>query len=775
VRFPWETTQPLRVEVALNTATAPPEWRDVSALVKGDAGVHITRGGGRRHKDVPAGDCRFTLDNTAGTFSDVSGMALSLYRKRARVSYRTPGTPGNFLDAESASFEGGTVGSWNPGGSVPPALTNSTAHPQSGTKGMLITWGTGGSFISAGINVPTVIGRKYTASAYVWIPAGHPAVQLVIAGVGFGVASTTFGAMQRISITWTATTSSAGLQIWPTSAPTAGQQCYVDAVQVDEGTAPVTFTTNPPPISYRFTGRIATNDLTFPALGRALTTLVATDESAWQGSTYSTLRSVPVQEILSDAPTYLATLADGDLGDVSGMGGGPLTLSGTGTVPTPSATAIAASTTALGTTFATGQYYAAAIASNVGGFFSTGVVLEAAVRTTSVTEGAVAAAAGGFGPGLVLSVDADGKPRARCWNVFTPGTYTANAVSSVAVNDGQPHHLAARWTIATGVLDLYVDGVLRGTATAPAADYVSTDRVTIGGSTHLAPFDGLVAHVALTNSPLSGARIAEHAAALLTAFRGETVASRLARYNRWAGSPFGVVTAVSAVASVGHFDTAGKSVADAINAVSTIEDGITFVAGDGTLMARGRATLLGATAVYTVPGPTAGQASRVRNTLKYSTNPLGGIVNDLTGTAPGGITVRVIDSTSQGEWGHAEDSVDGPFIDENALNAVIEWRVATEATPQPYPDGLSVRMSQLDDATTTTILAVDLGHVIAWTNMPGQAPAVTDTGVVLGIEETYTPEDLLWTVTLAPSPGSDVWVLEDATFGAIDSTHRIAY
>ena len=112
MKFPWDAAKPLRVEVALNPASEAPAWRDVSALVKGGSGVRITRGGGDRHEDVPPGRCTFTLDNRTGDYSDTSGMAPSLFRKRVRVSYRTPGVAGNLLSAESASFEGGTTGGW---------------------------------------------------------------------------------------------------------------------------------------------------------------------------------------------------------------------------------------------------------------------------------------------------------------------------------------------------------------------------------------------------------------------------------------------------------------------------------------------------------------------------------------------------------------------------------------------------------------------------------------------------------------------------------------
>ena len=110
-----------------------------------------------------------------GTVSTSSGGDVKP-QNRLRVTYRDQAVNGNLLSAQNASFEtSGNVGDWIAGGSVPPTLSNSTTHPQAGTRGMLITWGTGGSFPQAQLNdIPQVIGRTYTASAYVWVPRVTP-------------------------------------------------------------------------------------------------------------------------------------------------------------------------------------------------------------------------------------------------------------------------------------------------------------------------------------------------------------------------------------------------------------------------------------------------------------------------------------------------------------------------------------------------------------------------------------------------------------------------
>ena len=772
MKFPWDAAKPLRVEVALNPASEAPAWRDVSALVKGGSGVRITRGGGDRHEDVPPGRCTFTLDNRDGDYSDTSGMAPSLFRKRVRVSYRTPGVAGNLLSAENASFAGGTTGDWGVGYFGAPALVAIVAEGPVGARSMKVTFPTAASGCGAQLAVEgLVIGRTHTAQCRVYVPVGVPAVRF---GDPFGntptTTSTVFGAWETLSITW-ASSGVAYLTVRSAGATTAGQQVWVDSFMIDEGSTAAAFTTSPPPISYRFTGRIATNDLAFPALGLAETTLTATDESAWLGPSFSTLRSPIVEESLPDNPAGLWPLTGSNLGDVSTNGGGPMVISGSGDALSMSGDA--------GVTFAAGTWLKGLLASPVDTFYSTGVTLEATVTVdpATVTEGTVATTSGGYGPQLVLTVGADGKPRARTWNVFVPNVWRASVLGASAINDGRVHHLAATWTASTGTLTLYVDGVSAGSvvSTSGAGHEAAGTHVTVGGSTHTATLTGTVGTVAVFDSVLSGARIAEHASAILDGFTGETVAQRIDRYNRWAGYPYPTITHIATAAVVGNYDTDGKSLTDAINAIATVEDGLAYINGAGVLTIRGRSAFVNDDPVFTIPGPTDGAANRVRGSLTYSTNPRT-FVNDITGTMPGGITYRATDAASVAEYGRTTDTVEGPFATVEDLAAVIEWRVKTESTPRPAADGLSVRLSQLDDADTAALLALDLGDVIAWTGMPDQAPSATDSGVVLGIEETYTHADLLWTATsVSATSGLNVLIFDDPIRGVLDSTNVFGY
>lgn len=138
------------------------------------------------------------------------------------------------------SFESGITG-WTAGGSVPPTLSHSSAQARFGTDSLLITWGTGGFLPLATHDVAVEAGKTYTASCYVYVPTGSPGVVITLAFVGFGGANAARDAWERIQYTFTATSTTATLQIWPTESPTAGQTCYVDGWQVEEGSSPTTY------------------------------------------------------------------------------------------------------------------------------------------------------------------------------------------------------------------------------------------------------------------------------------------------------------------------------------------------------------------------------------------------------------------------------------------------------------------------------------------------------------------------------------------------------
>ena len=177
-----------------------------------------------------------------------SGMRLVVDSLRRRVLHRISSTSGtNLYSAEQSSLEAGTTGSSTAGGSVPPTVTNSAVRAAVGTKSLLATWGTGGTFPNVGWPLPGVLaGRRYVLTAQVWVPAGSPAVVFLVPdddGANWSAGSTTTGAWQTLTLRFSATENIAAgaanaLQLWPTTAPTSGQQVWVDDLQLkQEGVA----------------------------------------------------------------------------------------------------------------------------------------------------------------------------------------------------------------------------------------------------------------------------------------------------------------------------------------------------------------------------------------------------------------------------------------------------------------------------------------------------------------------------------------------------------
>lgn len=947
MKFPWESGGPLRVEMAFNSGMESPAWQDVSAAVKGQSGVKITRGGGGRHELPPAGRCSLTFDNRDGKFSDraayvtrtnlmldpartnaanpdgwnagsiaVGGGAVAtsafssnrlapagtvntvsadvtngtgasinftisvrstaggsfgpadsrtvvavpagatmrvsstdtvrvgadgfrvylagftttdgsivvknflleqsatvgtyfdgdtantstfttrwtgtpgasttdmltvpttLYRKRLRVSYRDPATPGNLLTAEDASFEGGTVGNWT--GTSGASVANSAVRADVGTKSLLVTWPTAGANGSSGrlglSSNPLVIGRQYTVRARVWIPAGSPAVRIAFVQNNFpfyGAQTATTGAWTDVTSTFTAINSQLVMVIRANAATTAGQQMWVDAVQVDEGTALGAFTTADPPISYRFTGRVANSAAAFPAANLSIAPVTATDEIAWQGPNFRTFLDVPAQETLSRDPVSLFRLEAGDRSDAAASGR-PLTYAGTGATPDASDVPSSSASEAPGTQFSGGKYLTGLLGTAIDPYFPTGATLIATIRTTSTTASAVASLSDEFGEKITLSIDATGKAVATTTNPILP-TYALTVTSAGTVNNGEPHVIAAKWD-NTGVLTLYVDSATPVTATTGgvAGPQGASTRMSVGGARGFGSFTGIIANVAAFASPLTDAVVAELVAATLTGFQGESPSDRITRYNRWAGGPFGTVSSTAVVSQIGYDNSTGKGLTDLLEGVAQVEDGLVYVRGDGSLKVKGRSSFYTTASAFTIPGPGNGDANRLQDSVAYTFDPRW-ITNDVTGSRPGGPQQRVISSSSIDEYGRTTTSIDGPFASDEDLRAVIEWRLNTESTPTIVPEGVAVRLNQLNDADTASLLGVDLGDVIGWTGMPSQAPAATGTAVVLGIEETYTHDELRWEVALGPNFGGDVWILEDPVYGQINSTHRIAY
>jgi hypothetical protein len=120
---------------------------------------------------------------------------------------------------------------WTPGGSVPPTVARSTTRAHNGDASLLVTWGAAGTspLITHDRLHKLAAGVSYTIRAQVYVPTGSPDVLLTVAAIGtFGAGSTTHDAWEEITFTFTAPEAYNAFQLWPTTAPDAGDQVWFD-------------------------------------------------------------------------------------------------------------------------------------------------------------------------------------------------------------------------------------------------------------------------------------------------------------------------------------------------------------------------------------------------------------------------------------------------------------------------------------------------------------------------------------------------------------------
>lgn len=771
-----------------------PAWTDVSPFLDLTTGVTISAGRADEYTVTQTGTMSGVLDNRDGRFTP--GLAGSPYfpnvkvRTRTRVSWRDRAVPGNLLDVESATFEGGTIGLWAIGniGVGIPTLSNSGARAHSGTKSMLITWDAqpaGQSGTSWASTTPLVVGRTHTFSVWVFVPTGSPAVQLteVVSGSA-GSASTVTNAWQRISLTFLPP---AGGFVLPSivlaAAATAGQQVWVDDIQLDEGAAVATFTTAAPVVIYRHTGYAEEWPTSWPTGGDAYSTSVLSTADRFKllGKA-DPLRSVIEQEYLSDLPVWYSTLgaASGAVsaGDISGItrleatlrqvgAGGTLAFGANTGPPTdglqaPAFTPVDANN---------GLYLQATMPAPVGGS-DAGLSVEAFFNTTGTAQSTIIRLRNFTNPAnsdfFEVGLDSTGHLNA----VYASSSVSAVATSAGTFHNGATHHVMATQTASLGTVTMAViaDGVQVASATyTPAVGTVPAyDTIMIGGSNWFGQFFGTIAHAAVYPMLLPTARAVAHSAAGTTGFSGERSDQRIARLARYAGIPPGEQSLeVGMTTSTAFVDFTGVSVLQAMQDVAATENGVLFINPSGQLTFQARSHRYSAASVLTV------NAGDVDPGLRFVTNDAL-MVNDVTATNPAGATSRAVNAQSVSDYGTSAQTLTLLTTSSAEVADAASWKVQLEGAIDPRCPNLTLDL-MTSPALVAGALQLGVGSRITLAGLPAQAPSSSVDLFIEGWTETITSVSWVLTLNTSPAFGSAVWVLGDPVYGLLGTTTRLAY
>ena len=785
----------VRVEVAFSSDpnTATPAFVDLTSRARLDRGIDITRGRNDEFDTVQPGRCSLTFDNTDGALTP--GLASSPYypdvkpQNRIRVTYRDPAMSGNLLPAEDASFEGGTTGSWAfdtfwgfPVGTL--ATYEWADWLPAGTKSMLITWPTaaGGCWVKTFFS-GLVIGRTYTASAYVYVPTGSPDVKLDEPfGVVQGAATAVKNAWTRITATFVATATSHSTGPYVATA-TAGNQCWVDSIQIDEGATAGTFTTSAPPIVYRFDGYVDEWPIEWPGGGDndSRSAIRAFDLQS-RLSRSRRLESVIAETYALDGAGWHFPLGEGDgstsAGDRAGAGStlavaqygtaGELTF-GSGTGPGTDGTAAPTFTPV---DRYNGLYLSGSTLAQDA--FSPGLTLAACALTSTLSVQRVASWLDVWGAGLILQTDATGHAVARWVNPWVPSS-DRSVTSAGTYADGRTHTLHATVlddAAGTATLRLFVDGVERGTAatfpTNAAWSFLpQLTRVEVGGSGIGDMFTGTISHVAGFGAALT-TEIADHHEAATGGFAGERSDERIERIASWLDLPADLLDLDVGLSTVGHSDPTGKTAWQAMQECADAEAGALFIGTTGAVAfhSRARSYDVAATVDVSVSAGVIGPDVRL-------SSGIAGVANDITVTRSGGATVRAVDADSASTYGLLGESLD--IISHTDADAMgrAEWELAMRSTPlvrlpELFLDGLT------EPGSSEDVRRLDIGSRVEVTGLPAQAPESAADLRVQGYTERIGAGG--WSLLANTTPYLPVvpLILDDATHGLLD-TNRLAY
>lgn len=296
--------------------------------------------------------------------------------------------------------------------------------------------------------------------------------------------------------------------------------------------------------------------------------------------------------------------------------------------------------------------------------------------------------------------------------------------TSVGVADGNPHHVAVVAASASSIR-IYVDGIdvtvvdTAGTPAFPTAplEYVAGNRrfisVASGG------LGGAAAEVALYAAALSADRVAAHALAMRTAWKGDLSGTRVSRILDAVGWP-AVLRDIDAGQSTLQAQTFSNAL-DALQAIAETELGAVFPEPNGAIKFRDRHALL--KAPYTTSVATfSDQAAGVNYDEIEPDFAVDLIRNVARVSRAGGAVQRASDATSAGKFFPRKYDKSGLLLERDAEARDQAQYVVNRYGSPPFRFGkLTVTPTGIESTVFPLLLSLRNGHRIT---VEQQAPGV---------------------------------------------------
>lgn len=622
------------------------------------------------------------------------------------------------------------------------------------------------------------IGERYTASAWVYVPSGSPAVRLGVAGISTGTASSTTGAWQQIAYTFTATAVTHSVQLTPSAAPSAaGTRVWLDDVQVNAGAAAVTFSSVGAVIKARYDGYVNQWPVDWPGGGRmAVARLTCTD--IFKQLEKATLRSMIEEEVLSRDPLAYYPLSEPSnsesVGDVSENvsaelivlqvgSGGTLTFgSGTGA---PADGLGAAEFTPIDVSngrLITGDLGTAVEAATL----AQPTVIEAWF-TTDTAGGTIAAMRSADGVNeLIMSLDAT-TGQLRVQTIRTGTGSSSTLWGTVSLADGRPHHVMFN----EGTTHVFVDGVDKGTGAVTGVQ--SLRYLSIGGYKAGGLWQGSIAHVAVyaDGGTHGTAQALAHYTAGFNGYEGDTADDRVVRLAAFAGiDPSQITTSGTLFDQVAGQGAGGKSTLALMREVEVTEACQLFGGRGGGLVLQARDVRYAPAIALTLSANDAQEGLRYTDDDQF-------LANEVTGSRSGGATVRLVDAASRTEYGRVPLALPNLLkMTDAGVAAAVSWQLQRYADPLPRLPAVPVEAYTLGVTVYRQLLDLDISSVFTVTDLPAQSPGSgTENVIVEGYQERIGYNDHRINFYTSPASLDQAWILGNATYSVLGSTTILAY
>lgn len=761
-------------------------WTDITQWVtlSTSQGISIARGASDELSQVQPGTASMTLDNQDGRFT--SGNAASPYHPNVvkQVPLRVVVTTLAGVNwVTTPSFEDASVRGWYRGNPTSGAsFTTGTTRAFDGTESMRITWDTTGD----GGRITTDlygldIGQTYTASAYVYVETGEPAVQLGIDGGATGTASATNDAWERITVTWTATAAGHTLQLTPTAPGAGGVFTWLDAVQVEEGASATAFDSAGAQVHAR--GVWLVNEWPTRWEGLYATATITCTDLLKRLSREGDLYPMVSEEMLLRGPAAHYPLGEPEestsAGDIAGNGVAALAVTQVGTGGTLTFGEIGGPVDTLGVPRFTpvdstnGLY----LVSDLGQDFVTGLQaagelwIEVWFHTETQGRAFLSMVSDDGQQHLLLGLAASTGVLTVQSSTTGPGGLSSSTVASGDLADGELHHVVYHQSpLLFGGGDVYIDG---GTALSVAtADMTGLRHLAVGGWQGQALWQGRVGQVALYTPTESFAAgwLTGHYATGTTEEIGEAADERMERIAAYVGLT--VTAAGTTFDGMASQAGLGGTPLSHMQDIEATEGGRLFAdRGTNSLTFQSRDVRYNPTAAVSL-----NYADLDTDAVEVKDDDQK-IINVYEASRPGGGDVRIVDTASIDQYGRYRNRSGGTLLkdSDNAAVDAARWAVQRFADPPPEIRQVPVEASTLPVATYRALLDADISTALDLTGLPSQAPAATATVTVEGYTETILQGEHRLDFHTSRTDTDSVWVLDDAVYSVLGTTTRLAY